>query len=84
MATSGSYERGAHLVDPFTGGPSGSAASAARTGPSLAFADALATALAVGGDEVLGIVSGLDGYDGYLIHADGGEASTPGITFAAA
>jgi hypothetical protein len=37
-----------------------------------------------GGDEVLGIVSGLDGYDGYLIRADGGEASTPGITFAAA
>jgi thiamine biosynthesis lipoprotein len=84
VATSGSYERGAHLVDPFTGRPGGSAASATVTGPSLAFADALATALAVGGDEVLGIVSGLDGYDGYLIRADGGEASTPGITFAAA
>jgi thiamine biosynthesis lipoprotein len=83
-ATSGSYERGAHLVNPFTGRPGGKAASATVTGPSLALADALATALAVGGDEVLGIVSGLDGYDGYLIRADGSEASTPGITFAAA
>jgi thiamine biosynthesis lipoprotein len=84
VATSGNYERGAHLIDPRTGQPGGRAASATITGPSLACADALATALAAGGDEVLGIVSGLDGYDGYLIRADGGEASTPGITFAAA
>ena len=44
-------------------------------------ADALATALAAGGDEVLGIVAGLDGYAGYLIRADGSEADTGGIPF---
>jgi thiamine biosynthesis lipoprotein len=82
VATSGSYERDAHLIDPFTRRPGGRAASATVTGPSLAIADALATALAVGGDKALGIVGGLDGYDGYLIRADGSEASTPGIAFA--
>jgi thiamine biosynthesis lipoprotein len=82
VATSGSYERALHLLNPFTGQPASPAASATVTGPSLAFADALATALAIGGDDVLGIVSGLDGYAGYLIRSDGSEASTSGITFA--
>ena len=81
VATSGSYERGAHLLNPFTGQPASRAASATITGPSLAMADALATALAAGGDEVLGIVAGLDGYAGYLIRADGSEADTGGIPF---
>jgi len=43
--------------------------------------DALATALAVGGDEVLAVVGGLDGYAGYLIRPDGSEAETGGFTF---
>ncbi len=81
IATSGGYERGPHLLNPFTRQPGSPAASATVTGPSLAFADALATALAVGGDEVLGIVGGLDGYAGYLIRPDGSEADTGGITF---
>jgi FAD:protein FMN transferase len=82
VATSGSYERGPHLLDPFTRQPAGRAASATVTGPSLALADALATALAVGGDDVLGLLPALDGYAGYLIRQDGSEASTPGISFA--
>ena len=53
VATSASYERGAHLIDPRTGQPGGRAASATVTGPSLAQADALATGLAVGGDAAL-------------------------------
>src|ERR1019366_388665 len=61
VATSGSYERGPHLLSPFTGQPASRAASATITGPSLALADALATALAVGGDEVLATVAGLGG-----------------------
>ena len=84
MATSGSYERGAHLVDPRTGAPGSRAASATVTGPSLALADALATALAVGGDEALEAVAALESYDGYLIRPDGSEASTSGMAFAAA
>jgi FAD:protein FMN transferase len=81
MATSGSYERGAHLLDPHTRQPSCRAASATVTGPSLAQADALATALAVGGDRVLELIAGLAHYEGYLIRPDGSESWTPGMAF---
>jgi FAD:protein FMN transferase len=80
IATSGRYERGEHLFSP-QDRPLAAVASATITGPSLAMADALATALAVGGDDVLGLVAGLDGYEAYLIRADGTEADTGGITF---
>jgi thiamine biosynthesis lipoprotein len=82
IATSGPYERGAHLIDPATGRPASRAASATVTGPSLALADALATGVAVGGDEALALVAGLPGYAGYLIRPDGSEADTGGIAFA--
>jgi len=82
VATSGPYERGAHLIDPATGRPASRAASATVTGPSLALADALATGVAVGGDEALEVVAGLDGYAGYLIRPDGSETDTGGIAFA--
>jgi thiamine biosynthesis lipoprotein len=82
IATSGSYERGAHLVDPFTGRPAEGAASSTVVGTSLAMADALSTGLAVGGDAALDVVRSLEGYEGYLIRSDGTEASTPGICFA--
>jgi FAD:protein FMN transferase len=81
VATSGSYERGAHLIDPATGLASGRAASVTVTGPSLAMADALATAVAVGGDEALAVVGGVEGYAAYLIRPDGSETGTGGITF---
>jgi thiamine biosynthesis lipoprotein len=81
IATSASYERGAHLIDPATGRPASGIASATVTGPSLALADALATALAVGGGEALAAVAALDGYEGYLIRADGSEADTSGFRF---
>jgi thiamine biosynthesis lipoprotein len=80
IATSGAYERGRHLADPIgRRGPQPAAATV--TGPSLAFADAFATAVAIGGDEAFGIVASLDRYDAYLIRADGSEASTEGICF---
>ena len=82
VATSGPYERGAHLIDPATGRAVSRAASATVTGPSLALADALATGVAVGADEALAVVAGLDGYAGYLIRPDGSEADTGGIAFA--
>ena len=82
VATSGPYERGAHLIDPATGRPASRAASATVTGPSLALADALATGVAVGGDEALAVVTGLDGYAAYLIRPDGSEVDTGGIAFA--
>ncbi len=45
-------------------------------------ADALATALAVGGDAALAAVGELAGYAGYLIRPDGTETWTSGIPFA--
>jgi thiamine biosynthesis lipoprotein len=80
IATSGRYERSQHLFSP-QNRPLAAVASATITGPSLAMADALATALAVGGDHVLGLVAELHGYEGYLIRADGTEADTGGIAF---
>ncbi len=80
VATSGGYERGTHLVDPRRGvRTAGAVASATVTGPSLAVADALATAVAVGADEALALVGGLPGYEAYLIGHDGREISTPGF-----
>ena len=83
-ATSGTYERGAHLIDPGTGQPGAHAMSATVTGPRLALADALATAVAVGGDEALAAVTGIAGYEGYLIRPDGSETDTGNVRYAAA
>lgn len=81
IATSGTYERGEHLTDPFTGRPAARTVSATVTGRDLAIVDALATALAAGGDEVLAVVAELEGYEGYLIRPDGSEESTEGMAF---
>lgn len=82
IATSGSYERGTHLIDPFTGQPASRAASATVMGPSLAIADALATAVAAGGDDAFAVIAELDHYASYLIRPDGSEADTGNIPFA--
>lgn len=70
VATSGTYERGCHLVNPFTGAAA-SAASATVTGPELGLADALATALAVAGREGLEFVKTLTDYEGLVVETSG-------------
>ena len=50
IATSGTYERGDHLIDPHSGQAAARAASASVTGPDLGLADAFATAMAVAGE----------------------------------
>ena len=82
VATSGGYERGAHLIDPRTGAPTARAASATVTGPDLGLADALATALAVAGPDGLAFVEAIGGYAGLTIGFDGTRQSTPGFPFA--
>lgn len=74
VATSGVYERGDHLIDPRTGRPASRAASATVTGTDLGLADALATALAVAGEQALPLIEGLDDYEALII-ADDGTAS---------
>lgn len=79
VATSGEYERGAHLWDPFAGRPRCRVASATVAGPDLAMADALATALAVAGTPGLSFVADAGGYEGLVILPDGQGRATPGF-----
>lgn len=86
IATSAYYERGPHLLVPgrlaTTRARGPRVVSATVTGPQLAFADALATALCLGGSSVLPLLEAEGGYEGYLIFAEGEEAATPGFPFA--
>ena len=82
IATSGDYQRGPHLVNPFSGEAATRVASASVTGPDLALADALATALAVGGDEVLARIERIEGYEALAIGADGSRSRTADFALA--
>lgn len=79
IATSGSYERGQHLIDPHSGEPAARVASASVTGPDLGLADALATGLAVAGTEGLAFVGAVPGYAGLVVGFDGALRSTSGF-----
>ncbi len=81
IATSGVYERGSHLFDPFAHEPVSRLASASVIGPDLALADAFATALCVQGVDGLEWINSLVDYDAYLITNEGREYSTAGIRF---
>lgn len=69
VATSGTYERGAHILDPRTGVPT-AVLSATVIGPDLAEADAFATTLAVMGTDGLTWVEDHRGYAGCVITPD--------------
>ncbi len=72
VATSGTAERGAHIVNPRTGAPAAGLASLTVAGPSLALADALATAgFAMGPVLARDWLESLDGYAAYAITAAG-------------
>jgi thiamine biosynthesis lipoprotein len=70
IATSGSYERGAHIQDPRTHQPSTEMASVTVIGPSIAEADAYATTLYVMGVEGLAWLAEREGYCGCVITRD--------------
>jgi FAD:protein FMN transferase len=82
IATSGTYERGDHLVNPRTGAHGTAVASASVLGPDLGLADALATALCVGGREVRYLIEQLEGYEAFTIGYDGSRESTSHFPFA--
>ena len=79
IATSGAYERGDHVLDPFSGEAATTLLSATVTGPDLALADALATGLLAAGEEGLDRVVALDGYEAFLLRDDGSAAATAGF-----
>jgi len=84
VATSGTYERGPHLIDPRTRRTVAAVASATVTGPELGLVDALATALAVSGVPLLARLEALDGIEALVIGHDGGYRSTAGFPLAGA
>ena len=79
VATSGAYERGAHIRDPRTGRTPGGVRSMTVVGPSLTWADAYATTAYVLGLDGLDWVAARDGYDAYAITWDDTVRWTPGM-----
>jgi thiamine biosynthesis lipoprotein len=79
IATSGAYERGAHVVDPATGEPPEGVLSVTVTGPDLGTADAYSTAAFAMGVDGPDWTLGLDGYEAMTILADGTVRRTPGF-----
>jgi FAD:protein FMN transferase len=79
VATSGAYERGAHIVDPRSGRPPEGVLSVTVAGPDLGIADAYATAAFAMGLEGPAWTASLAGYDAMTILADGRVLSTPGM-----
>jgi FAD:protein FMN transferase len=70
VATSGEYERGEHVRDPFSGRAPSGVLSVTVVGPALTFADAYATAAFAMGPAGLDWILGRPGYEGCLIAAD--------------
>jgi FAD:protein FMN transferase len=79
VATSGTARRGAHIIDPRTGRPAGGLLSITVSGPSLTWADVLATAAFVRGSESLDWLGGLDSHAALLVRPDGTTAMTPAM-----
>jgi FAD:protein FMN transferase len=79
VATSGEYERGAHIVDPHTGRPSAGLLSVTVIGPDLATADAYATAAFAMGADGAAWTATLAGYDAMCITSEHRVLSTPGF-----
>ncbi len=67
VATSGTYERGEHIIDPRSASPPAGLLSMTVVGPSLTFADAYSTAAFVMGERGAAWVAGIDGYDALAI-----------------
>lgn len=78
VATSGIAERGAHILDPFTGQPAAGLASLTVVGPDLSCADAYATAGVARGRRGIDLIAGIDGYEAFAVTQKGGLHWTPG------
>jgi thiamine biosynthesis lipoprotein len=79
VATSGEYERGAHIVDPHTGAAPAGLLSVTIVGRDLATADAYATAAFAMGADGPAWTATLDGYDAMCITSDHRVLTTPGF-----
>jgi thiamine biosynthesis lipoprotein len=82
LATSGTYVRGEHIVDPHTGLPPSGLLSVSIAGPDLATADAYATAAFAMGEAGAAWTATLRPYESFTILADERSFSTPGFPLA--
>jgi len=71
VATSGVYERGHHVLDPYRGGPAVGLRSVTVVGPDLGEADGLATAAVAMGRAGLDWLSTVEGYASAVVTDDG-------------
>jgi thiamine biosynthesis lipoprotein len=71
IATSGTYERGPHVIDPRRGVPAVGLRSVTVTGPDLGRADAYATAAVAMGEAGIDWLATLDGYQSAVVTDDG-------------
>jgi FAD:protein FMN transferase len=67
VATSGTYEKGDHIIDPHTGNPAREWLSFTVTGPDIFNADIYATAAFAMGEGGLSFIDGVPGYEAYAI-----------------
>jgi thiamine biosynthesis lipoprotein len=79
VATSGTYERGEHILDPRSGAAPVGVLSVTVIGPELALADAYSTAAFALGLEGPAWTLTLDGYEAMTILSDERVLSTPGF-----
>ena len=79
IATSGTYERGFHVVDPYRGEPAKELRSVTVVGPDLGRADAYATAALAMGLPGLDWLAKLDGYESGVVTEDGRAFRSAGL-----
>lgn len=81
IATSGTYIRGRHIYDPFTGQPvDTSCVSLTVIGPDVYEADRFATAAFAMGPDGIHFIEALPGFEAYAIDRDGVATHTSGFT----
>lgn len=84
VATSGTYERGQHVINPRSGAATGALRSVTVVGPDLGLADAYATAAVAMGEagvDWLATLVGL-GYESAVVTEDGQALRSPGLPVA--
>jgi len=79
VATSGTAERGPHIINPHTGRPAMALASITLVGEQLATTDAYATAAFAMGHDARDWTESLPGYEAFAVTAGGGTWQTSGF-----
>jgi thiamine biosynthesis lipoprotein len=79
VATSGTYERGFHVINPRTGQAARELCSVTLVGPDLVVADSYATAALAMGEAGIAWLATLDGYESAVVTEDGRAFRSEGL-----